>query len=331
ADYDHSQIGKWHLATRKVGGLANPLQHGFNYTAGPRGTVPSYFKWPKQVNGELIHQTGYVTSDTTDDAIARANTMRAPWFLWLAYNAAHEPFHVPPAHLHHQPNPKNDPALLYAAMVEALDSEIGRLLESIKPDILSQTTVIFLGDNGTPRQTLRPPYSRYQTKGSMTEGGINVPLIVAGPPVPSESQGLVCDALVNTTDLYATVADIARVDLSAALPAGHILDSHSIVPLLERPRQGRSIRRFAYSERFKPNGPPPYDVHLQAIRDRRWKLVRVHQPYSKRSHLDHLYDLSATEDGLDGRDLCPCPRRLEGEALEAYRRLVKEIEAIEGK
>ncbi len=92
ADYDHSQIGKWHLATRKVGGLANPLQHGFNHTAGPRGTVPSYFKWPKQINGELIHETGYVTSDTTDDAIARANAMRTPWFLWLAYNAAHEHF-----------------------------------------------------------------------------------------------------------------------------------------------------------------------------------------------------------------------------------------------
>ena len=103
------------------------------------------------------------------------------------------------------------------------------------------------------------------------------------------------------------------------------------MPLLERPAQGRSIRRFAYTERFKPNGPPPYDVHQQAIRDRRWKLLRIHQPARGPSYVDRLFDLAAAEDGDDGKDLGRAPGALSGEPLGAYRRLVMELEAIEGK
>ena len=44
-----------------------------------------------------------------------------------------------------------------------------------------------------------------------------------------------------------------------------------------------------------------------------------------------FYDLSSAPAGTDGTDLCPCPQNLSGAALEAYRRLMKEIEAIEGK
>lgn len=330
AGYDTSQIGKWHLATRAVGGLANPLQHGFEYTAGPRGNVPSYFAWPKQVNGELERATGYVTSDTTDDAAARANAMSEPWFLWVAYNAGHEPFHVPPANLHHQQEAEGNDVLMYTAMIEALDAELGRLFESIDPDVFARTTVIFLGDNGTPNGALRPPYDERRTKGSINEGGTNVPLIVAGRLAPKENHGRVCDALVNTTDLYATVADIAGVNLSDVLPPGHMLDSKSILPLLERPNDQRSIRQVAYTERFKPNGRPPYELWQRAVRDKRWKLVRESRRGRTVRRGEQFFDLDAAEPGEDGKNLCPCPRGLEGEALQAYRRLEKALEEISG-
>ena len=100
AGYDHSHVGKWHLGVRRDHGRIDPLRQGFHWSAGAR-RLQGYSEWSKLVNGELTHRSGYVTIDTTDDAIARANAMHEPWFLWVAYNAAHKPYHLPPLALHH--------------------------------------------------------------------------------------------------------------------------------------------------------------------------------------------------------------------------------------
>ena len=278
AGYDHSQVGKWHLASDLIGGPGNPLQHGFNWTAGPMQPYGEHYPWMKQVNGEVSRSNVYTTTDTTDDAIARANSMSEPWFMWLAYSAPHSPFHVPPAHLHNQPNPAGDDVLMYAAMVEALDTELGRLLASIEPRILINTTIIFLGDNGTPGKVTIPPFDPRRAKRTLYEGGVNVPFIVSGPAVPTSSRGHVSRALVNTTDVYATVADIAGVDLAEVIPHELVLDSVSMLPLLADP-DSASIRQYAFAEYFIPNGPGPYDRSPRAIRDDRWKLILSATPF----------------------------------------------------
>ena len=324
AGYDCAQLGKWHLGTRTVGGPKNPLLHGFAYTAGSqRNLQGNYFCWQKQINGALFRTDVYATTDTTNDAIKHANSMRPPWFLWVAYNAPHPPFHVPPAHLLDRDVLRNDRVLQYVAMVEALDTEIGRLLDSIAADILENTTVIFIGDNGTPREVLRAPYNRDPTKGSVYEGGINVPLIVAGPVVPATSRGRFSEALVNCTDIYATVADIAGVDLNQTLPPEMPLDSVSILPSLRDPDNPRSLRKYVYNERFFPNGFVERTLDKQALRDDRWKIMRL-----RISGLERFFDLQAAEPGTDGDDLCPCPGNLSGEALLAYERLAGELDAI---
>ena len=66
------------------------------------------------------------------------------------------------------------------AALEAMDTEIGRLLSSIPQDELENTTIIFIGDNGTPGQVVQSPYSKQQAKGSLYQGGINVPMVVSG-------------------------------------------------------------------------------------------------------------------------------------------------------
>ena len=323
AGYDCGQLGKWHLGTNTVGGPKNPLLHGFSHTAGAQRNLGNYFRWRKQVNGVFLGTDVYATTDTTNDAIERANAMRSPWFLWVAYNAAHRPYHVPPAELHDRMVPPDDPVMKYVAMVEALDKEIGRLLDSIAADILENTTVIFIGDNGTPREVLRAPYNRNPTKGSVYEGGINVPLVVAGPAVPRSSRGRFSRALVNCTDIYATVADIAGVDLSQTLPPEMRLDSVSILASLHDPDNPNSLRKYVYNERFKPNGFVERTLDMQALRDDRWKIMRLQFPDRVR-----FFDLQAAEPGTDGDDLCPCPDNLSGEALLAYQRLAGELDAI---
>ena len=58
------------------------------------------------------------------------------------------------------------------AMIESMDTEIGRLLDNMDPGERENTTIIFMGDNGTPRRVIQAPYVNAQGKGSLYQGGI---------------------------------------------------------------------------------------------------------------------------------------------------------------
>jgi arylsulfatase A-like enzyme len=236
------------------------------------------------VNGVSSTSTVYATTAVVDSALAWIQGTSEPWFCYLAFNAPHYPYHVPPAGLHHEDlsglSPVTSPRPFYKAALEALDAELGRLLDGIGWP--ADTVVIFVGDNGTPPVTTIAPFLPAHAKPTVYEGGVNVPLVVVGPLVPSGAQ---CLALVNTTDLFATIAGLARVD--PALWLSHTtLDSVSLLPYLSDP--GRpSERWFAYAERFRPLGATGAVPNAQrAIRDAQYKLV------SKDSTLE-FYDLSA--------------------------------------
>src|SRR6185369_15033160 len=92
------------------------------------------------------------------------------WFLWLAFNAPHDPFHKPPNDLHsyHDLSASStavaqNPRPYYEAMAEAMDTEFGRLLKTIDR---SNTVIIFVGDNGTPPEVVQPPFVAARAKGS---------------------------------------------------------------------------------------------------------------------------------------------------------------------
>ena len=141
--------------------------------------------------------------------------------------------------------------------------------------------MIFVGDNGTPGQVARSTFGPRRAKGSIFEGGTHVPLVVAGPGVKS---GRTAD-LVNTTDLYATIAALAgaRVDTP---------DSVDLTPVLQG---GASTRSHAYVEHFSAQGARGPDVLGWAIRDARYKLVVAEQAAPM------LFDLQV--DPLEGTDL----------------------------
>lgn len=251
--YNHAVIGKWHLSKDE----SHPNNMGINYYAGSLGGgVSSYWNWSLTENGQTSSSTEYTTTKFTDLAIDWINAQTQPWFLWLAYNAPHTPFHLPPSELHYQGSLPSDEASIntnplpyYLAMIEAMDTEMGRLINGMSDDEKENTIIIFIGDNGTPNKVAQE-YGSSRAKGSIYQGGVNVPLIVSGNGVTRIND--IEDALINTTDLFATIADIAGTGTT------DINDSSSFKDLFSN--QGADKRDYIYTEKGLDTDDSDYTI-----------------------------------------------------------------------
>lgn len=293
-------VGKWHLsAYGSQTGIDHPLAAGFEAFRGTLGNLndPSaddgvrrgYYRWDKVVDGELTVSDRYATSEAVDDALALAAELTEPWLLYVAFNAPHRPLEPPPEALHTLgPLTEEDPEpVRYHAVVEALDTEIGRLLDGIDAEVLARTVVVFASDNGTPAHAVLPPWDPARGKSTPFEGGVNVPLIVSGPGV---APGAETAALVHVQDLFATVADLA----DAPLPVDVEVDGRSLLPVLRGRAEG--VRDVVHTEHFTPPGLPPYQVDWRLSRDGRFKLVTTDERRA-------LFDLAGRAD--DGPEVDP--------------------------
>ena len=270
ATHETSAIGKWHIS---AGDGDHPIDQGFDYYAGPLSNAGSYFSWTKTTNSESSSeqtQADYATYITTDnvqearDQIVAAG--ESAWFVWLAFTAPHAPFHVPPDELTTiAVSGASNNAIKWKAAIEAMDTEIAWLLGQIPQSILDDTTIVFIGDNGSPSSATEAPFLSQHAKGSVYEGGLNVPLIIRSPHIDPADQGSESLAFVNHTDLFATVAEIVGAPSTA-------VDSLSLLPYLRAPSLA-SQRRCAFSESFSPNGSGPYNDEQRAARDERYKLI----------------------------------------------------------
>jgi arylsulfatase A-like enzyme len=296
--YHTAALGKWHLATKAVSGLAHPNLAGFEeyrgnitvYPVQPDLTGDGYFSFEKTIDGQTEPSTTYSSTDIVDDALDVISSTEEPWFLWLAFNAPHIPFHKPPPALHTYDLPLSvaDSGQLHGrAMLEAMDTELGRLFAEMDPAVLAETLIIVVGDNGTSKYVVTPPWDPTKAKETVYEGGVNVPLIVAGPGV---KPGTECRALVNLTDLFATIAEVAGV------PATTGVDSVSMVPYFAEP-DTPSQRSWVYSEMAKTqlssppfNGYGPFAKWDRVVRGARFKLMRNHNG-SWVSYQEQLFDL----------------------------------------
>ncbi len=255
--YAHAAIGKWHLgSTAVVGGALAPNMHGFDHFSGSLDNLPDYYNWEKVTNGVAQQTTSYAMTDKVDDALAWMSTAPEPWFCYLALNAPHGPFHSPPSNLHSvdlsgAAPPGADPAPYFRAMVESMDTELGRLLEGLGAK-RNRTTVMFMGDNGTTPAVLQAPFTADSGKETVRQGGVHVPLIISGPLV--QVPGSTIQALVHVVDVFPTVAELAGVDLQMSLPRGTKIDGRSLLPFLSNP-QHKPRRERIYTEIFFPNGP----------------------------------------------------------------------------
>jgi arylsulfatase A-like enzyme len=185
--YATAIVGKWHLSGNGAG--VNPEDFGLDYYAGLiSGAVVDYYQWTLNKRGTTETQTSYITEKLTDLAIDWVEEQTKPWFLWLAYNTPHTPFHAPPSNMHSQGNLTSyvdslDPMPYYMAAIEAMDFQIGRFLQSLSQEERNNTLILFIGDNGSPNQVAQNPYTRRSSKNSLKQGGINVPLFASGKGV----------------------------------------------------------------------------------------------------------------------------------------------------
>lgn len=322
--YGRAVLGKWHLAgPGQIGGLTRGFDHaprcGFDLHLGTfanLGAGTTYFNWQMlfavatnlAAAGETPVTNLYATTNTTDNALRMIESWgERPWLLWVAFNAPHKPYHVPPAHLFH------DPALNLAtdrgkgkAMIESLDTEIGRLLQQMDPAVLARTTIIFYGDNGTQKALVQPPFPNSKAKGTIFNGGVHVPLIVTSPRTPPARRGSECTALTDITDLLPTIVELCNGSATTGV------DGLSLVPYLLDPALP-SQRKWIFAERFKPNFVPAPGVsistvsltqHHQTARDDRYKLIRLRSWNGSPDTLflhDVQIDYFETQNLLNGR------------------------------
>jgi arylsulfatase A-like enzyme len=278
--YKMSVFGKWHLAG------PNGMNHVINETGVPlyKGLLGSgvgnYYNWTLDSSAApSANTTTYTTTALTDFAIEfiRSQNRSEPWFMYLPYNAPHgtsadNGFQVPPANLFTVDvgdRPAGNPTIynsvipVYQALIQALDTEIGRLFRAMdEAGQLDNTVIVVMGDNGTP-SPVKDRASRIRgSKWGVYEGGVRVPLVIAGPGVTRTGRD---PHLISSPDIFATIADLAGVPLKN----NSINNSHSIVPLLSS-NQATTGRKYSFTELCPNTGG---GMKQFAIRDQRYKLL----------------------------------------------------------
>jgi arylsulfatase B len=277
-------IGKWHVTTNAPSGNNYPNTLGFDHYEGslagavgaPGQTVFGFNNWNKVTNGVSSVCTNYATTENVNNAISFITNQNAlnptkPFYLQLAFNAPHTPYHLPPANLLTNntltgttaditANPKS----YYLAMAEAMDNEIGRLFDYlVSSGKWDNTDIIFIGDNGDDSQVAQSN----PAKGSVYQGGVTVPFIVSGPDVINPNR--TSDALVNTADLFSTILELfGDMAWQSQIPST-IVDSKSLLPIILN--TSATTRPWTFTEVFRTT-PLPTDG--KAIRNDTYKLIK---------------------------------------------------------
>ncbi|KAA5542741.1 sulfatase [Roseiconus nitratireducens] len=229
AGYRTGTIGKWHLSD-------DPLPYGFDFNfAGTHSGGPPQGYYPPHGKIEELADAPkdeYLTNRLTDEAIGFINQSDpAPWFLYLTHFAVHTPLQGEPdlvaKYRDKPPGELHDHAVM-AAMIESVDTGVGRIVEALQQSGQSDNTIIvFTSDNGGyGPATSMSPLKGY--KGTYYEGGIREPMFVVWPGVTQP--GSVCEVPVINVDLYPTFCEMTGAELP-----DQIRDGKSLVPLLKSP------------------------------------------------------------------------------------------------
>src|SRR5215212_4309350 len=225
AGYRSVMVGKWHLGFAPEN---HPRTHGFDEFWRSLIGTPTFWQ-PKETyhNETPIKVSGYYTDQLTDKAVEylrEAATVERPMFLYLAYNAPHYPLEAPADLVgkYRRRFPDRGLFALFAAMVDRLDTGIGRVLATLDElKMAANTLVIFTSDNGPSAEiTSYGPEGADFSNGPLRgfkfathEGGIRVPFIARWPgKLPA---GAVRDTPAIMMDVLPTLLDAARVTPAA--------------------------------------------------------------------------------------------------------------------
>jgi len=200
AGYRTAQLGKWHLGE-------DPTTQGIDINVGgnTRGAPPSYFSPYKNPNLKDGPKGEYLTDRLTDEAIRILEKFKDdPFFMYFPFYSIHTPLQGRKDLKKKYLNNKLVHAD-YAAMIECLDENVGRLMAALDElGLRDNTIVLFSSDNGGIRKLSKQDPWR-AGKGSYYEGGIRVPITVRWPGVVAA--GSTCSIPVTGLDFYPTFLD----------------------------------------------------------------------------------------------------------------------------
>jgi len=277
--YNTACIGKWHLTLGQPAKYSYPNKCGFDlYSGNFNGAITDYYNYPIVTNGTTHTVTTYATTKTVNDAIDWLDTISnsKPFFLWLAFNAPHTPLHIPPSTLTTVTGLTGTTTDMnvngkkyFKAALEALDTELGRLIQYLTTNNLIQNTdIIFIGDNGNDIRVSQNP-NKYKSKNTVYDYGVRIPMIVSGPSV--SNPGRVETNLVSTTDLFATILEMNNFsDWINYIPANKKpIDSKSFVSVINNSSYSRD---WVFTQQFTT----PADTNDgKSIRNKDYHLMRL--------------------------------------------------------
>ncbi|MGB1925881.1 MAG: arylsulfatase, partial [Rubripirellula sp.] len=288
AGYATGIFGKWHNGTQPP---YHPNDRGFDefygFTSGHWG---HYFSPPLDHNGRVVRGEGFVVDDFTNHAIDFIREhQEEPFFCYLPLNTPHSPMMVPdrfykkfashePEMRHHEPE-REDVLMTRAAlaMVENIDWNVGRVMQSLSDLQLEENTlVIFFSDNGP--NSFRWNGGMKGRKGSIDEGGVRSPCMVRWPArIPA---GSVVKQIAGAVDWLPTLVDLT----GGVLVGDRSMDGVSLAPWLIGQRADVD-QRTLFSIRTNQVSVRRGDFRLDPM----GRLFNVHQDPGQRNDISASY------------------------------------------
>ena len=276
ADYATGYIGKWHLGN---GRSYQPQHQGYDFAAvigGPH--LPGHFR--VQGNPSLSPKPDQYRTDFEADLSIQfiKENKDHPFFLMLSPYAVHIPLgamsdKVSKYRSKAKATGRELPHPVYAAMIEHCDDMVGRIVDAVESEGLTQKTmIVFTSDNGGlyRRYDYNPKSDDNVTdlsplrgeKGNLYEGGVRVPLIVKFPPMTKA--GSISTEPTISYDFYPTFVRLA----GGTLPANQSIDGLDLSPLLKDPDARLERESIHWHYPHYHHGRP-----ASSIRVRDWKLI----------------------------------------------------------
>jgi arylsulfatase A-like enzyme len=317
--YKTGHSGKWHMAIDH-NAFPQPEDQGFDYSRHDLGE--SRAMKPHRLTGFAtnsaddpyrLDKDGFPKDQMTLDAIEFIEQNKiSPFFLYYAAWLVHTPIHTRSKSLLEKyckklgvdfPSAPNGWSLdgqqnpYYCAMVEMFDHYVGQLISHLSNTedprwpghkLIENTYIIFTSDNGgmekVPGEIITDNFPLDRGKISLEEGGVRVPLIIAGPGIKAGQES---EVMINGLDFYPTILTWTNTDK----PQGVTLDGCDLTKLLEQnPRSANLVKHTNGHVRDTMVWHFPHGVAQEStIRENGWKLIFNYKPGREQLQLFQLY------------------------------------------
>ena len=279
-EYKTGLFGKWHNGSQPP---YHPNTRGFDefygFTSGHWG---NYFSPILERNSKIVRGKGYISDDITNKAITFIKNSKDPFFTFISFNTPHSPMQVPSSYLENkkvikQGRYKDKENVLKTkaalSMVENLDYNVGRVLDSLKKyKKYENTIVIFFSDNG-------PNGYRWNNdlkgrKGSTDEGGVRVPFLIQWPIGIKKS--IKVNQITSVMDVFPSLIELANLKSEIKF------DGESFVKNINNPKTLDDNRKIF-----------SYWGNKISIRNNNFILDSDDNLYNLNSDLEQLYPLDS--------------------------------------